>query len=1440
MPKVRTISCTSKAKNNPTKRAANPTRKATKKKAPAKKCMAQGPGDRRCQLAYGHTGPHKMHGDTWTYSKKAPAKKAAKKNPASFKELSLMTKHPPRVRKSGKWYLVEVFSTVVGKYIVQGEFLTAKEANADLKIWKDDHKRVLSVLKKKVLKSNPTKPSRNNGMDRFDIVPPKGKPFVHHEEIFSDYPTEDLVLDFAKQQPVGTIIIRNGIEAWKVEPKYAGQASFSKTRSFKRALARAVKQNPSDLPKPSLKFRAKKTARKAAEGAKEGAKRAGRRAASATKDAAKRGGRKAAEMSKDAAVWTGKKIAKGGKRAGRKAWGTTKEAAKGTWSGIKKGWKENPTAAPKSVISRIRRLEHKALELYAMSDKETRDSEHYYKEAEKLMHEAQNLAYEHGVDLSSTNGLPSAWNVANNPITAEQRKRMSLSLFALPKQRKYRLDSPARNKYSLTLLNKHYKDGVRTKTDYANAYVNIMVAFIKNGQVAKRPPKVKTAATQAAYKATAARTSAAARKTAMQSLLRTCKAYTTKGKATAANCKAIEARIKKLGTAKRNPSEEKDRARQKVATAKMREHMAKRKGNPTGKPRSGYRVGWVSDGEEFSMIVEGTFKQPGYALRAAIEQINEIWDHPIEKAWLVHPDGAAKGLSWDITRDVQAGLAVDPDIYGSRKGSGYELVYGTGGHGGPYATIKEAKQQAERLMRGQQSEIWIAVVPRDQMNILSEAKPSWYLLRDRGWSKGGGLTMEQIFSKIGSRRGNPAETPKGPLTKQAEAGLLELKKKVVEPDNYDGTKYSPVSVSRCLCGAPTTQQPCETCGFYPYGDDPQERKRVKDTATRERFVRSVKRSGGLGPWWLIHGYKQTVAYQNNYNFKDRVDRLIEAAKTMPWPDPGELWDEMATKSNPRSRRGNPTLPKEEKGYLDHMVKTFLRKAKKIGRDESGYATEIPWLVKSNRNMRKLMPVFYGLPEAEQDAYIEKAIADAGGNVSAQKKWSKSRKANPTKSAQQSRVWTTNLIKSGIADGKVYFGKDVKGRDLSVGPYHTATAKRKQYALFVGNLPVQVMSAGDAAAHFMALAMPDSIRPAGAWQEGWLDWKEHLKSKSERVMKKYPRSNPSKDILHFAKKGNRWYVLHGTEWISVKADFAQASIKSGQGVKVPWSHGKLAHHKPTDIVDDATLGIMLHQWHWGQNDPIYAAGSTLFSGSKTSTAMLSRALNEISSLKQSIKSKAGSGSNRSVRDLTLIEKNLEERIGKRRSRAAVAASKKQEKSIEREEAFHSLDLSDPMSRMAFMTSKRNPVEAGLTRSTKVPAVSITVTRTEGGNHDLNEPHEVVGGDVWNKANVLLSLWGREAKEGEQNKVKYHIRYSDGETYSGTYYVGRKDQVSANLGRYMSTILKAAAGKAKPSYMTKAQYDAQKAKLSAAQRKRYADFLKKYEVGSAMCNPCRTKR
>jgi hypothetical protein len=65
----------------------------------------------------------------------------------------------------------------------------------------------------------------------------------------------------------------------------------------------------------------------------------------------------------------------------------------------------------------------------------------------------------------------------------------------------------------------------------------------------------------------------------------------------------------------------------------------------------------------------------------------------------------------------------------------FELVYSTGGHGGPYHSEKEAKDRAEKLLKGGQDR-WIAVVPAAQVTNLTKAKAAWILYRDKGWKKG--------------------------------------------------------------------------------------------------------------------------------------------------------------------------------------------------------------------------------------------------------------------------------------------------------------------------------------------------------------------------------------------------------------------------------------------------------------------------------------------------------------------------------------------------------------------------------------------------------------------------------------------------------------------------------------------------------------------------------
>jgi len=70
-----------------------------------------------------------------------------------------------------------------------------------------------------------------------------------------------------------------------------------------------------------------------------------------------------------------------------------------------------------------------------------------------------------------------------------------------------------------------------------------------------------------------------------------------------------------------------------------------------------------------------------------------------------------------------------------RRNSGYELVYQTGGHGGPYWSLDAAERRAEALMAGGRDQ-WIAVVPREEMVDLDEAHSVATLRRGLGWLRG--------------------------------------------------------------------------------------------------------------------------------------------------------------------------------------------------------------------------------------------------------------------------------------------------------------------------------------------------------------------------------------------------------------------------------------------------------------------------------------------------------------------------------------------------------------------------------------------------------------------------------------------------------------------------------------------------------------------------------
>lgn len=94
----------------------------------------------------------------------------------------------------------------------------------------------------------------------------------------------------------------------------------------------------------------------------------------------------------------------------------------------------------------------------------------------------------------------------------------------------------------------------------------------------------------------------------------------------------------------------------------------------------------------------------------------------------------------------------------------------------------------------------------------------------------------------------------------------------------------------CVCGAPTYQQPCPNCGFYPMGFDPAYLKAHQDIcADRERWVKTVNRAGNIALWYLLD-CNRTLAWEKDPVYRAEVEETRRKAASMQWPEPGLIWD----------------------------------------------------------------------------------------------------------------------------------------------------------------------------------------------------------------------------------------------------------------------------------------------------------------------------------------------------------------------------------------------------------------------------------------------------------------------------------------------------------------------------------------------------------------------
>lgn len=130
------------------------------------------------------------------------------------------------------------------------------------------------------------------------------------------------------------------------------------------------------------------------------------------------------------------------------------------------------------------------------------------------------------------------------------------------------------------------------------------------------------------------------------------------------------------------------------------------------------------------------------------------------------------------------------------------------------------------------------------------------------------------------------------------------------------------------CGAPSWQQPCPACGFYPLEDWHQAGPAKKELLRRQNhvpadaFSRMVKNRGNIGTWYFSE-MKKTVAYRDNRSYADVVDRLIDKTRSMTFPEPAEIWEQVVIQQ--KILRGNPIV----NGPASHIA-SLIAKAHEDG------------------------------------------------------------------------------------------------------------------------------------------------------------------------------------------------------------------------------------------------------------------------------------------------------------------------------------------------------------------------------------------------------------------------------------------------------------------------------------------------------------------------------
>lgn len=131
-------------------------------------------------------------------------------------------------------------------------------------------------------------------------------------------------------------------------------------------------------------------------------------------------------------------------------------------------------------------------------------------------------------------------------------------------------------------------------------------------------------------------------------------------------------------------------------------------------------------------------------------------------------------------------------------------------------------------------------------------------------------------------------------------------------------------------------------------------------------------------------------------------------------------------------------------------------------------------------------------------------------------------------------------------------------------------------------------------------------------------------------------------------------------------------------------------------------------------------------------------------------------------------------------------------------------------------------------TKVSATKIVLNRAEGPSHLCDRPQEVVGPNVWDRANKVLCDWSHTAPVvgSGYDKCYFTVFYSDGSTYGPDRYDLNSGAGYPNLAHGVLASLNCVSGRKIPSHIS---HKAWGAMFAGKNEEIAANFLDTHEIG-----------